>query len=479
MPRYDAVVVGAGPNGLAAAIVLATAGRSVLVREAGAEAGGAARTGELTLPGFRHDLFSAVYPLGAASPFFNSLPLRRHGLEWVHAPAPLAHPLDGDRAVVLERSLEATAASLGADGAAYRDLLAPFVARWPELVADTLGPLHVPRHPLLLARFGASGVLPATWLAGRRFRTEAARALFAGLAAHSAMPISAAPTSAIGLMLGIAGHTTGWPVARGGAAAITAALLAHLRSLGGEVQTGAAVESLAELGDAPLVLLDLTPRQVLALAGERLPAGYRRRLARFRYGPGTYKLDWALAGPIPWRAPGCARAATVHLGGTLEEIAAAEAAPWRGAVSPRPFVLLAQPSLFDPTRAPAGRHTAWAYCHVPPGSAADRTAAVEAQVERFAPGFRDLILARHAMGPAELQARNPNLVGGDVSAGVSDLGQLFFRPVPRLNPYTTPLPGVFLCSASTPPGGGVHGMAGFHAAQAALRATSSGLGSTG
>jgi phytoene dehydrogenase-like protein len=479
VPRFDAVVVGAGPNGLAAAVVLAAAGRAVLVREAGAEAGGAARTAALTLPGFRHDLFSAVYPLGVSSPFFNSLPLGRYGLRWVHSPASLAHPLEGDRAVVLERSVDATAAALGADEDSYRTLMRPFVARWPELVADALGPLHLPRHPLLLARFGLNAVLPAAWLARWRFRSPPARALFAGLAAHSTMPLAAAPTAAIGLMLGAAGHAAGWPVPRGGAGAITAALLAHLRALGGEVQTEAPVTTLDELGDAPLVLLDLTPRQVLALAGERLPAGYRRQLERYRYGPGTYKLDWALAGPIPWRAPGCARAATVHLGGTLEEIAAAEAAPWRGAVSPRPFVLLAQPSLFDATRAPAGRHTAWAYCHVPPGSAADMTAAVEAQVERFAPGFRDLILARHVMGPRALEARNPNLVGGDVSGGISDLRQLFFRPALRLNPYATPLPGVFLCSASTPPGGGVHGMPGFHAAQAALRATRSGLGSTG
>jgi phytoene dehydrogenase-like protein len=464
----DAFVVGSGPNGLAAAIVLAGAGLTVEVREAAPEPGGGARTAPLTLPGFRHDLFSAVYPLGVASPFFRSLPLARYGLEWIQPPAAVAHPLDDGTAAVLERSVEATSAALGADGPAYRAMTAPFVARWPELVADVLGPLHVPRHPLLLARFGVGALLPATWLA-RRLRTPAGRALFAGVAAHAAMPLSRPPTAAVGLLLGIGGHATGWPIPRGGAGAITGALLAHLRTLGGAVRTNAPVADLDELREARLVLLDLTPRQVLALAGDRLPGGYRRALARYRYGPGAFKLDWALAGPIPWRAPACARAATVHLGGTLEEVAAAEEAPWRGLVPRRPFVLLVQPALFDPQRAPAGCHTAWAYCHVPPGSAADLTAAVEAQVERFAPGFRDLILARHVMGPRDLEALNPNLVHGDPSGGVSDLRQLFFRPVLRLNPYVTPLPGVFLCSAATPPGGGVHGMGGYHAAHAALR----------
>jgi phytoene dehydrogenase-like protein len=464
-----AVVVGAGPNGLAAAIVLASAGREVLVREAAPEPGGGARTAPLTLPGYRHDLFSAVHPLGVASPFFRSLPLHRYGLQWVQPPAAVAHPLEDGTAAVLERSEEATAEGLGRDGPAYRRLLGPIVRHWPQLVPEILGPLHLPRHPLLLARFGASALLPAAWLARACFREPPARALFAGLAAHCTMPLSWSPTAAFGLVLGAAGHAAGWPVPRGGAGAITAALLAHLRSLGGTVRTDSPVTSLDELREASLVLLDLTPRQVLALAGEHLPAPYRRQLRRYRYGPGTFKLDWALAGPIPWRAPGCARAATVHLGGTLEEIAAGEAAPWRGEVPRNPYVLLVQPSLFDPLRAPAGRHTAWAYCHVPPGCEVDLTATVEAQVERFAPGFRDLILARHAMGPRDLEGRNPNLVGGDVSGGVSDLRQLFFRPAVRLNPYATPLPGLFLCSAATPPGGGVHGMSGYHAAHAALR----------
>lgn len=469
MQSYHAIVVGAGPNGLAAAVTLARAGRSVLVVEAREHVGGGASTGALTLPGFMHDLGSAVHPLGVGSPFLSRLPLRDFGLDWVQPPTPLAHPLDGGRAATLERAVGATAQRLGRDATAYWRLMAPLVRGWERLAPDILGPLRVPRQPLLLARLGLAAVWPLTWLARGLFRTAEARALLAGLSAHSCLPLEHTPSAAIGLVLGTAGHAVGWPVPRGGAQQIAEALAAYLRSLGGRIVTGERVESLEQLPPARAVLLDVTPRQVLAIAGERLPPGYRQALSRFRYGPGVFKLDWALDAPIPWTAPECSRAATVHLGGTLEEIAAAERAPWRGQTSARPYVLLAQPSLFDPTRAPAGKHTAWAYCHVPHGSTADMTAAIENQIERFAPGFQQRILARSRMGPAALEAYNANLVGGDITGGVTDALQLFTRPVWRLSPYTTPSPGLYICSASTPPGPGVHGMCGHHAALAALR----------
>ena len=465
----DAVVVGAGPNGLAAAIALARAGLSVRVLEAADSVGGGARSAELTLPGFVHDVCSAIHPLGVASPFFRSLPLAEHGLEWIEPPAALAHPFDDGTAALLERSPEATVHAVGADDEQWRRLFAPLVRDADSLLEDVLAPLHVPAHPLLLARFGARAGLPATALARLSFGGERARGVFAGLAAHSMLPLGRPPTAAFGLVLGLLGHAVGWPFPRGGSQQLSDALASYLRSLGGEIETGRRVESLAELGDPRVVLLDVTPRGLLALAGDRLPPFYRRRLERYRYGPGVFKLDWALDGPIPWRAEECARAATVHLGATLEEIAASEAAPARGEIAERPYVLLAQQSLFDPTRAPAGQHTAWAYCHVPNGSRVDMTERIELQVERFAPGFRERILARSALGPADLERHNPNNVGGDINGGAATLSQLFTRPVARVSPYTTPLPGVFLCSASTPPGGGVHGMCGYHGAQAALR----------
>jgi phytoene dehydrogenase-like protein len=465
----DAFVVGSGPNGLAAAIELARAGLSVRVLEAAETIGGGTRSAELTLPGFVHDVCSAIHPLGVASPFLRTLPLEAHGLEWVESPAALAHPFDDGTAVLLERSPEAAARTLGGDEAQWRRLFAP-LARDPEpLLADILAPLHVPAHPLRLARFGLRALLPAATVARCSFRGAKARGLFAGLAAHSMLPLERPPSAAFGLMLGLLGHAFGWPFPRGGSQAIADALASHLRSLGGVIETGRRVESLGELGGQGLVLLDVTPRGLLALAGDRLPEGYRRRLERYRYGPGVFKLDWALDGPIPWRAEDCGRAATVHLGATLEEIAASETAPARGLIAERPYVLLAQQSLFDPTRATAGRHTAWAYCHVPNGSTVDMTEPIEAQVERFAPGFRDRILARSARGPSDLERENPNYVGGDINGGLADLRQLLTRPVARWSPYSTPLPGVFLCSASTPPGGGVHGMCGYHAARAALR----------
>jgi phytoene dehydrogenase-like protein len=465
----DAVVVGAGPNGLAAAIVLAEAGLSVRVLEAADTVGGGARSAELTLPGFVHDVCSAIHPLGVASPFFRTLPLAEHGLGWVDPPAALAHPFDDGTAALLERSADADVRGLGEDDERWCRLFAPLAREAEPLLEDVLAPLHLPSHPVGLARFGARAVLPATALARLSFRGPKARGLFAGLAAHSMLRLERPPSAAFGLILGLLGHAVGWPFPRGGSQRLSDGLASYLRSLGGEIETGRKVESLSELGETRPVLLDVTPRGLLELAGDRLPSRYRRRLERYRYGPGVFKLDWALDGPIPWRAEECARAATVHLGATLEEIAASEAAPSRGEVPERPYVLLAQQSLFDPTRAPAGQHTAWAYCHVPNGSGVDMTERIERQVERFAPGFRERILARSALGPADLERHNPNNVGGDINGGAADLRQLFTRPVARLSPYTTPLPGVFLCSASTPPGGGVHGMCGYHAAKAALR----------
>jgi phytoene dehydrogenase-like protein len=465
----DAIVVGAGPNGLAAAIELARAGLSVRVLEAADTVGGGARSAELTLPGFVHDVCSAIHPLGVSSPFFRTLPLTERGVEWIEPPAALAHPFDDGTAVLLERSPDAAVPTLGDEDARWRRLFAPLVRDTDPLLEDILAPLHVPAHPLALAGFSARSAPPATLLARLWFRGAKARGLFAGLAAHSMLPLERPPSAAFGLTLGLLAHAVGWPLARGGSQQLSNALASYLNALGGEIEAGRQVESLAELGEARVVLLDVTPRGLLALAGDRLPTRYRRRLERYRYGPGVFKLDWALDGPIPWRAEECGQAATVHLGATLEEIAASEAAPGRGKIAERPYVLLAQQSLFDPTRAPAGRHTAWGYCHVPNGSNVDMTERIERQVERFAPGFRERILARSVLGPADLERRNVNYVGGDINGGAATLTQLFTRPVARVSPYTTPLPGVFLCSSSTPPGGGVHGMCGFHAARAALR----------
>ena len=465
------MIVGSGPNGLAAAVTLAREGWSVLVREAEDTIGGGVRSAELTLPGFVHDVCSAFHPLGAGSAVFRSLPLGDHGLEFVHAPAPLAHALDGGAAVLLERSLDVTAASLGRDAAAYRELIAPFVGRWSELERDLLRPLvRVPRSPVLAARFGLHALRPARGLAESKFESERARALLAGVSAHSFLPLERAGSAAVGLGLLTLGHAVGWPVVRGGSQKLADALASYLRSLGGVIETGARVASLAELPPARAVLCDLTPREFLRVAGARLPRRYRRALERYRYGPGTFKLDYALDGPIPWAAPECERAGTVHLGGTLAEIAAAERAPWAGRHAERPFVLVGQQSRFDETRAPAAKHTLWAYCHVPNGSTVDMTERIENQIERFAPGFRDLVLERRAAAPADLERRNANLVGGDINGGAADLRQLFARPVARLNPYATPVPGLYLCSSATPPGGGVHGLCGYRAARVAIRA---------
>lgn len=468
MAEFDAVVVGAGPNGLAAAVSLAGAGCRVLVLEARQTIGGGTRTAELTLPGYRHDICSAVHPLGVASPFFRELPLQQYGLEWVWPDLPLAHPLDDGSAVALHRSVDETAEGLGLDGRAYRQVMGPLAQNWAQLLDAFLGPLRVPRHPMVMARF-APGVLPAVTLARRLFRDERARALLAGLAAHITLPLESATTSAYGLMLGLLGHAVGWPVARGGSQAIADALAAHLRSLGGVIETGMRVASPADLPPARATLFDVAPRGLLSITGDRLPARYRQGLERFRYGQGVFKVDYALSRPVPWTAAEARRAGTLHLGGTLDEIASAERAVWNGTHPERPYVLVSQPTLWDPTRAPDGRQTLWAYCHVPSGSTVDMTAAIEAQIERFAPGFRDCVLARHSMGAADYEAYNPNYVGGDINAGAQTWRQLFTRPVARLNAYTTPLPDIFLCSASTPPGGGVHGMCGYYAAQTALR----------
>ena len=469
-PELDAVVVGAGPNGLAAAIRLAEAGRDVLVVEAGRTVGGGSRSAELTLPGYVHDVCAAVMPLGAGSPFLRSLPLEQHGLTWVQPPVPAGHPLDDGTAVLLHRSVDATAAGLGSDAAAYRRLVGPLVERWRDLADASLGPLtDGVRHPLVMARFGVPGVLSARRLAGSLFRGEPARALFAGMAGHSILPLDRPFTAAFGLVLSVTGHAEGWPVARGGAGRFVDAMASYLRSIGGRIETGRRVTSLADLPRARVTLFDLDPAQVAAIAGERLPGGYRRRLRRFRHGPAAFKVDLAIDGPIPWTAQELLRAGTVHLGGTLREIASGEAAVARGDHPERPYVLLAQQSLFDETRAPAGKHTVWAYCHVPAGSTVDMADRIEGQIERFAPGFRDRILARHVTTPADYARYNLNYVRGDISGGAHDGLQLFARPLLRPVPYTTPAPDLFICSASTPPGGGVHGMCGYHAAGAALR----------
>jgi phytoene dehydrogenase-like protein len=469
--NLEAAVVGSGPNGLAAAVTLARAGWKVRVLEASDGFGGGARTLPLTLPGFLHDHCSAVHPLVRASPFFRSLPLAAHGLELVEPPAAAAHPFDDGSAALLLRSTRDTAEGLGADGRAWRALFDPLAGAFDALAEELLGAVvHVPRRPLLLARFGLPALLPARRLAEARLAGPRARALLAGLAAHAVRPLEAAGTAAFGLVLGAAAHAVGWPFPRGGAGRIAEALASILAAHGGTIATGARVTSLDGLGDARAVLLDVGPPQVLSIAGDRLPRAYRRALGAFRYGPGAFKVDYALSAPIPWRAPECARAGTVHLGGTLEEIAAAERDAAAGRMPARPFVLVAQPTLFDPSRAPAGRHVAWAYGHVPHGWPGDATAALEGQIERFAPGFRDVVLARAVRGPAALERDDANLVGGDVGGGENSLRQTVFRPVARAVPWSTPVPGLFLCSASTPPGGGVHGMCGHLAARAALRA---------
>jgi phytoene dehydrogenase-like protein len=464
---YDAVVIGSGPNGLAAAITLARAGKSVAVFEANDQIGGGVRSAELTLPGFVHDVCSTVYPLAIGSPFFRSLPLAQYGLEWIQPPAALAHPLDDGTAVIVERSIEATALRLGRDAASYKKFFQPLVMGWAGLDVDILGPLRWPRHPLNSLRFGLSAIKPGARLAESLFRGEPARALFAGLSAHSMLTLEHWGSAAFGLVLAIIAHALGWPIVRGGAQQLSRALTDYLRSLGGEVFVNRSVGRLEELPASRSVLCDVTPRQLLKIAGANLSSRYREQLKNFRFGMAAFKMDWALSAPVPWTAQACKQAGTVHLGATADEIAASERAAWRGDLATKPFVLVVQPSLFDDARAPRGKHTLWAYCHVPNNSDVPMSERIEVQIERFAPGFRETILARCISPPAELERRNGNLVGGDINGGAPNLGQLFFRPTWKL--YSTPKAGLYLCSSSTPPGGGVHGMCGYFAAQRALR----------
>src|SRR6266480_7441599 len=467
---YDAIVVGSGPNGLAAAITLARAGFSVLVCEANTTIGGGARSAALTLPGFVHDVCSAVHPLAAGSPFFRTLPLERFDLAWIQPEIPLAHPFDDGSAACLYRDVDFTAEQLGGDSRAYRRLMKRLASNWEKLANEFLQPmLHLPRHPLALAGFGIPALCPATSLAKILFKHDAARALFAGIAAHSFLPLESIASSAFGLVLGIAGHAVGWPIPRGGSQAIANALANYLGELGGKIETNHRVENLNDLPKSRAVLLDVSVWGFLRIAREQLPSAYRRRLESFRHGPGIFKIDYALSEPIPWKAEACRRAGTIHLGGGIDEIAAAEREVARGEIPERPFVLVAQQSLFDATRAPTGQHTLWAYCHVPFGCDIDMSDRIESQIERFAPGFRDCILARHKMNAADLEKSNLNLAGGDINGGAANLMELIARPILSRTPYRTPLRGVYLCSASTPPGGGVHGMCGYHAARLALR----------
>jgi phytoene dehydrogenase-like protein len=466
----DAVIVGSGPNGLAAAITLARAGCSVLVCEANETIGGGARSAELTLPGFVHDICSAVHPLAAGSPFFKTLPLERFGLDWIQPDIPLAHPLDDGTAACLHREVDLTAERFGADASAYRLLFAPLTRNWNKLAAEFLRPmLHLPRHPFALARFGIGALWPAAWLAKTFFRNEPARALFAGIAAHSFLPLETPVSAAFGFVLGTAGHAVGWPIPRGGSQSISNALASYLRELGGQIEINRRVQTLQDLPKAHATLFDTSVWEFARIAGAQLPGAYRSRLENFRHAPGIFKIDYALSAPIPWKAEACKRAGTIHLGGDLGEIAASEREVFDGKIPERPFVLVAQQSLFDTTRAPTGKHTLWAYCHVPFGCKIDMSERIEMQIERFAPGFRDCILARHKSDVIDLEKSNPNLAGGDINGGAADFWQLLARPVLSFTPYRTPLRGIYLCSASTPPGGGVHGMCGYNAAQAALR----------
>lgn len=465
---YDAVVIGSGPNGLAAAICLTRAELSVLIVEANDTIGGGARSAGLTLPGFIHDVCSTIHPLAVASPFFQTLPLDKFGLEYIEPPASLAHPLADGTAVLLKKSIEETGETLGADRENYRKLIQPFVENWSDLAPEILAPLHFPKHPFLMARFGLKAFHSARGFAEKYFDAPRARAVFAGCAAHSMIPLEDLPGAAIGLVLTIMAHSVGWAFPRGGTQKISDALAGYFLSLGGEIETKTRVKNIDELPSSRVVLFDITPRQILKIAGHRLPASYRRRLENYKYGAGVFKMDFALNDPVPWKVKDCGLAATVHLGGTFDEIAASEREVQRGQISKEPFVLLAQNSLFDQTRAPAGKHAAWAYCHVPNGSTFDMTTRIENQIERFAPGFRDCILAKSVMSPADLENYNANYIGGDIGGGANILSQLFTRPAVRRNPYSIPAKGLYICSSSTPPGGGVHGMSGYHAAQTVL-----------
>lgn len=465
---YDAVIVGSGPNGLAAGILLQQQGLSVLIIEGKDQIGGGLSTQELTLPGFKHDVCSAIHPMAVASPFFKTLPLNEHGLEYIYPTLAAAHPFDDGTAAVLEQSIQKTAANLGGDAKAYQLLMQSVTAAWPLIDKDALGPLHFPSHPLAMAGFGLKALTSASYFVDR-FKEKHARGLFAGMAAHSIQPLNNLSTTAIGLVLMATGHLKGWPIPKGGSASIANALGSYFKSIGGTIQTGTFISDLQQLPSAHAVLFDITPKQLLKIAGHRFSNIYKWQLARYRYGMGVYKIDWALDGPIPFKAEACRQAGTIHLGNTFEEIAEGELQTSKGFQAEKPFVLLAQQSLFDQSRAPEGKQTAWAYCHVPNGSTQDLTGIIEKQVERFAPGFRDRILARHTMDTAQMEAHNPNYVGGDINGGILDIGQLFTRPALRWSPYKTSARGLYICSSSTPPGGGVHGMAGYNAAKQALK----------
>ncbi len=466
--EYDGIVVGAGPNGLAAAITMQQAGLSMLLLEAKDTIGGGSRSAELTLPGFVHDVCSAIHPMAVISPFFKKLPLEKYGLKFIYPEIAAAHPFDDGQAAALYQSLEKTARELGADENAYRNWIEPLVKNRRRLIPDAMGPLHFPKHPLSLAKFGIKA-LPSAVKTSKRFHTEKAKGLWAGIAAHAMQPLTNSVSSAIGLMLITAGHAAGWPLPEGGSQAISDALASYFVSLGGKIETGFYVRSIDQLPKAKAVLFDVTPKQLMEIAGQRFSLVYKKQLNRYQYGMGTFKIDWALDGPIPFTAPECRKAGTVHLGGTLEEIATSEHRVFNGKIPEKPYVLLAQQSLFDPSRAPEGKQTAWAYCHVPNGSNADMTEIVEKQVERFAPGFRNLILEKHTMNSTQMENYNPNYIGGDINGGLMDITQLFTRPALRLSPYKTSAKGIYICSSSTPPGGGVHGMCGYHAAKRALK----------
>lgn len=466
---HDAIVVGSGPNGLAAAITLAQSGLSVIIFEAKSTVGGGMRSAALTLPGFTHDICSAIHPLGIGSPFFRTLPLNQYGLEWIQPTSPLAHPFDDGSVAMLERSIDATSLNLGRDAITYKNLMEPFVKNWNQLANDLLGPLHLPQHPIMMARFGIVAIRSAQGLSNSLFKGEQARSLFAGLAAHSMMPLDKLLTAAFGLVLGTLGHAVGWPLSKGGSQKIADALVSYFYSLGGKIYTDVPIESIHDLPPARVVLFDVTPQQLLKIMGDRFSSSYKDKLKNYRYGPGVCKIDWALNSPIPWKAKECAQAGTIHIGGTAEEIVTSEHEVWEKKHPQKPYIIMAQPSLFDQTRAPQGKHTAWGYCHVPNGSQIDMTEKIEAQIERFAPGFKDCIIAKHTKTASDLEKYNANYVGGDINGGVGDFDQFFKRPTSWFNPYSLPIKGFYICSSSTPPGGGVHGMCGYHAASAALK----------
>ncbi|MEZ4885141.1 MAG: NAD(P)/FAD-dependent oxidoreductase [Chitinophagales bacterium] len=467
--NYDAIIIGSGPNGLSAAIELAQNGLKVLVLEAAATIGGGTRTVELTLPNFQHDYCSAVHPTGILSPYWRTLPLEKYGLQWIKPSASVAHPLDNEEAVLMSRSVEETAANLGIDGDAWQNMLRPFLKNPHGLLEDALGPLSIPDHPLMLARFGLKAMWSATRLANWQFKSHRAKALLAGCAAHSVLPLDMAFSAAIGVMFAVMAHTENWPVAAGGSTNITQALAAYLKELGGEIQTDTQITDFKQLPPAKAYLFDTDPLQLTRIAVNELPQSYIKRLQKFNYGPGIFKVDWALDGSIPWSDKRCLLASTVHIGGTMQEINVSEKAAWQGKHCDKPYMILCQQSEFDSSRAPEGKQTGYAYCHVPQGSTVDMTEIMETQIERFAPNFKDLILARHTTNTAQFQTYNPNHIGGSITGGTNNISQLFTRPVARFDPYSTPNPKIFICSSSTPPGGGVHGMCGFHAAKSVLK----------